>query len=144
MNVIFCQLTALHKFAMDYDLNSLQRPAKHKQKPSASHASDAPSKWLASVSEYIVLLLRGEACSSSQIGRPLSPSAYLSLAPAIWCLLDSQALGYAGQRQELLNVLIDHSLKTPSKSATKEPSIEFIARLVLVCNLRNVTSQSLY
>lgn len=142
MNVIFCELTALHKFAIDYDL--LQRPAKHKQKPSASHANDAPSKWLASVSDYIVLLLRGEAFSSTQIGRPLSPSAYLSLAPAIWCLLDSQALSYAGQQQELLNVLIDHSLKTPSKSATKGPSMEFIAKLILVCNLRNGASQSLY
>ena len=142
--MIFCELTALHKFAIDYDINPLQRPTKPKQKPSASHANDAPSKWLASVSDYIVLLLRGEALSSNQIGRPLSPSAYLSLAPAIWCLLDSQALGCGGQQQELLDVLIAHCLKTPSKSATKEPSIEFIARLVLVCNLRNGTSQSLY
>ena len=141
--MIFCELVALHKFAIDYGLNPLQRPAKHKQKPSASHGN-APSKWLASVSDYIVLLLRGEALSSTQIGRPLTPSAYLSLAPAIWCLLDSQALGYVGKQQELFNVLIDHSLKTASKSATKEPSIEFIARLALVRNLQNRTSQSLY
>ncbi|KAF8349995.1 hypothetical protein F5887DRAFT_1059217 [Amanita rubescens] len=134
MNVIFCELAALHKFAIDYDLDPLQRPAKRKPKPTASHAKDAPSKWLASVSDYIVLLLRGEAVCSTQIGRPMSPSAYISLAPAIWFLLDSdsQGLGCAGQQQGLLHAVIDHSLKAPSKSATKGPSIDFIARLVLL------------
>ncbi len=86
----------------------------------------------------MVLLLRGEAVCSTQIGRPMSPSAYLSLAPAIWFLLDSQALGCAGQQQGLLHAVIDHSLKAPSKSATKGPSIDFIARLVLVRNPQEV------
>lgn len=134
MNVIFCELAALHKFAIDYDFDPFQRPAKRKPKPSPSHAKDAPSKWLASVSDYIVLLLKGEAVCSTQIGRPLSPNAYLALTPAIWFLLDSQPHGCAGQQQGLLHAVIDHGLKAPSKSATKGPSIDFIARLLLVRN----------
>ncbi|KAK2461854.1 hypothetical protein APHAL10511_006317 [Amanita phalloides] len=126
LNVIFCELVALHRFAMD---NS--DSARRKQKSPSGHESDALSKCMASVSDYIVRLLRGEALSSVQVGRSLTPDAYVTLEPAIWFLLDSHFLGCAEQ-QEIFNAIIDHGLKTPSRSATKRPSIEFIARLILL------------
>ncbi|KAF8622888.1 hypothetical protein AX15_006653 [Amanita polypyramis BW_CC] len=132
LNVIFCELAALHKFAVDGDPRTPQNSAKRKQKPPSGHVHDALPNRATLVSEYIVRLLDREALSSTQLAHSVTPTAYLSLAPAIWLLLDSHAIGHAEQQYQVLNAVIDHSLKTPSKSATKRPSIEFVARLILL------------
>ncbi|KAM6498183.1 hypothetical protein JOM56_006131 [Amanita muscaria] len=114
LNVIFCQLVALQKFTTE---NKTSEIAKDKQK---SKGSDW---WVSLVSSHIIGLLRGESVST-EVGRSLTASAYVSLVPAIWFL--------AEQRCEIIEALIDHGIKTPSKSATKQPSIGFISRLALL------------
>ena len=83
------------------------------------------------VSEYVTQLLRGEAPSASELGRPLAPAAYVALLPTIWALISSSAT----MSTPILQAVVDHAVKVSSKSAVKRPTIEFVARLVIVCGL---------
>lgn len=85
------------------------------------------------VSNYVLQLLSGEPMSGSQLGRTLSPAAYVSLLPAIWALLNNTSSAHhQSTSNAILNAVISHSIKTPSKSVLKPFTIEFVARLVLV------------
>jgi len=126
LNIICCELATLHEFAMDSQWHHCSR---HKRKFQSEVAIDVR---ISAVSSHIGRLLRGESPSSSQLARPLTPGAYLALMPAIWFLLNSQTLSLAEQRRDVLDAVIDHGVKTLSKSATKRTSLEFISRLCLV------------
>lgn len=86
------------------------------------------------VSEYVTQLLRGEVASVSQLGRPLTSAAYVALLPTIWALISSPT---TSQRMStpILQAVVEHAVKVSSKSALKRPTIELVARLVLVCDL---------
>ncbi|KAF8640646.1 hypothetical protein AX17_000303 [Amanita inopinata Kibby_2008] len=132
LNLRFCKLEALRSFIMDKnERSSSSIYTKRKQTP-LNPTHGALSKRAISVSKYIAQLLRGEAPSTAQLGRSLMPAAYISLLPAVWLLLDSPTSDYIGQQSEILNAVIEHGLRSPSKSASKRASIEFIARLVLL------------
>jgi len=87
------------------------------------------------VGDYILQLLRGEGVSSSQLGKPLTRDAYIALLPSIWALLNSAREDLHEMSVAVLHSTIDLSIRTSCKSALKMPTTEFIAQLVLVCNM---------
>lgn len=84
------------------------------------------------VSEYVVKLLRGEPSSGMQLGRPLTPEAYIALLPSIWSLLNQPSLNEKEMSAEVLQATLEHATKASPKSAVKKAAIEFVARLALV------------
>ena len=74
----------------------------------------------------------------------ISPLAYLTLLPTMWTLINSSNLVLLADPQdqrpqgsnsnEVLQVALDHAVKVSSKAASKRLTVEFVARLVLVCN----------
>lgn len=106
-------------------------------KPSQTTESVQGSKVTLSVQtqrvgEYIIQLLGGEAVSSSQLGRPLTPTAYISLLPTIWALINTVNIDGHQLSGSVLQATLDHAVKASSKSALKRPTIEFVARVILV------------
>lgn len=85
------------------------------------------------VSDYVIRRLRGQSDSPSQIGHVLGASAYVSLLPTIWALIN-KPLPRDTTTNEVLCTVIDHALKLSSKSPCKRLTIEFVARLILVCS----------
>lgn len=83
------------------------------------------------VSDYVIRRLRGQSDSPSQIGHVLGASAYVSLLPTIWALINKLLPGDT-TTNEVLCIVIDHAIKLSSKSPCKRVTIEFVARLILV------------
>jgi pre-rRNA-processing protein IPI1 len=140
LNVIFCELTSL------LVLNSWSNSNKHSQNNGhISRQGYGPPLSMASlsvqteaVSEFVIRLLKGEAVTS-QLGRPLSPAAYVALLPTIWSLLNSPAAQEQDKTASVLQVVVEHAMKTSSTSALKRPTTEFLARVVLVSSLNCLT-----
>ena len=84
------------------------------------------------VGEHVVQLLRGESGLSSQSSRPLSLGAYIALSPTIWSLLNNSGSGRHEMANKVFAAVIEHAIKTPSKSMVKKATIEFLGRLILV------------
>ncbi|KAJ3895018.1 hypothetical protein GG344DRAFT_39697 [Lentinula edodes] len=85
------------------------------------------------VQEYVLEILQ-EQVSSSQLVRGLTSTAYNSLLPTIWSLLN-----YSGRNEEqlersgeILEAVVEHAVKIGSKSALKSSTFDFVARLVLL------------
>ncbi|KAJ3920675.1 hypothetical protein F5877DRAFT_37627 [Lentinula edodes] len=85
------------------------------------------------VQEYVLEILQ-EQVSSSQLVRGLTSTAYNSLLPTIWSLLN-----YSGRNEEqlersgeVLEAVVEHAVKIGSKSALKRSTFDFVARLVLL------------
>ncbi|KAG5648058.1 hypothetical protein DXG03_007093 [Asterophora parasitica] len=142
LNLIFCELASLLVLTTNAESARATRRGNGRQQGSkaAAGGTDGGAKALSiqtqRVSDYILQLLRGEPSSGSQLGRTLTPSAYAGLLPAIWALLNMSSSGTLAQHQEIasavLHATVEHSIKTSSKSALKKPTIEFVARLVLL------------
>ncbi|KAG6829395.1 hypothetical protein H0H92_004663 [Tricholoma furcatifolium] len=138
MNLIFCELTSLLVLATNGEVSRLTRRGKARQSNNLalpSKMKDSLPGQIQRISDYILRLLSGEASIGSQLGRALTPAAYVSLLPAIWALLNNTAgsTQYQAIASAVLNATIAHSIRTSSKSALKRLTIEFIARLILVC-----------
>jgi hypothetical protein len=84
------------------------------------------------VSEHVIQLLRGECVPSSQLSRPLTLTAYTALLPTIWSLLNNPSAGQRHLSDDVLQAVVEHAIKTSSKSATKRATVEFVGRLVFV------------
>lgn len=137
LNVIFCELTSLLVLASQNTVHSRpNRSGKPKRAPGGSSlirdVEDKLSIQTLRVGEYIVQLLLGEPVSSSQLGRPLTPAAYLALLPTVWSLLNNPIAGDHNVARNVLQATLDHASRTSSKSALKPLTIEFVSRLVLV------------
>lgn len=130
LNLIFCELTSLLVLSMHRKTQSSSaQPLKPQKTVSGSKVSQAALQVRAlRVSEYVTQLLRGEVVYASQLGRPLAPAAYVALLPTIWALLSSPT----ASRAPTLQAIVEHAVKVSSKSALKRPTIEFVARLVLL------------
>jgi hypothetical protein len=128
LNVIFCELTSL------LDMASLPRPnGSHLTKSQSSvvalqAAISAQSKQ---VSMYVVHLLKGGA-GDSQLARPLTPTAYLSMLPTIWSFLNAPPTRECDDSVNILQVIVEHAMTLSSHSALKKPTTEFLAHVVLV------------
>lgn len=84
------------------------------------------------VSDYVIHLLNGESLSTSQLARPLAQSAYMALLPTIWALINNANSHLHEVSKDVLQATIEHASRVSSKSASKQATIEFIARVVLV------------
>jgi len=84
------------------------------------------------VGEHVVQLLQGESLSATQLGRPLSSAAYTALLPTIWSLINNANASLLDVSNDVLQATIEHARKVSSKSALKQTTIEFLARLVLL------------
>lgn len=58
--------------------------------------------------------------------------AYMALLPTIWSLLNQPSPNARQISSNVLRAMLEHATKTSSKSAVKKPTLEFVARLVLV------------
>jgi len=132
LNLSYCELTSLLVLASQASLSS---------KGKARVANDKLTAQAQRVAEYVVKALKGELVSASQpMGQTLSASAYASLLPTIWSLIN-QPHGGLGQIQSLrdpdvsrtvLQAVLEHYSHTGFGSAVKKAAAEFIARLFLL------------
>jgi pre-rRNA-processing protein IPI1 len=137
LNVIFCELTSFLVLTSQTQLsirmtrggNSRQVHRSHSQ---STNFKDNLSIQTERVSEYVIQLLRGEAVATSQLGHSLTPASYIALLPTIWSLLNNPTWIHRDLSNSVLQAILDHAFKVASKSALKKPTIEFVARVVLV------------
>lgn len=128
--MVFCELTSLLALSTCRDTQS--STLKSRKTLSASKSSqDTLRARLLRVSEYVIQLLRGEVCPASPLRRPLAPAAYVTLLPTIWALLSGPTTS-PNTSTPIFQAIIEHAIGVSSKSALKKPTIEFVARLVLV------------
>ncbi|KAG6819451.1 hypothetical protein H0H93_011800, partial [Arthromyces matolae] len=138
LNLIFCELTSLLLLATNAEASRLKRRGKTRQTNNGSNFNKGNNQLTIQtqrVSEYILQILGGQAAGGTQLGRALTPAAYVSLLPAIWGLMNNITTSSTQQestKSAILDAVISHSLKTSSKSSLKRVTIEFVARLVLL------------
>ncbi|KAG6845775.1 hypothetical protein H0H87_003829 [Tephrocybe sp. NHM501043] len=137
LNLIFCELTSLLVLITTAEASRPMRRGKSRQMNNLATGNKLKNSLTIQtqrVSDYILQLLGGGSAAGSQLGRTLTPTAYVSLLPAIWALLNNTAGSpqHQSTASAILNATITHSIKTSSKSALKRLTIEFVARLVLL------------
>ncbi|KAK7064145.1 testis-expressed sequence 10 protein [Favolaschia claudopus] len=126
LNLTFCELTSLLVLTSE-------SAAQHRNKSSTAGDSKYNIQLqVERVSEYVVQLLKGESGSASQLSRPLTATAYAALLPTIWALVNNSNPNLRTSSSEVLRATLDHASRASSKSATKQTTIEFVARLVLL------------
>ncbi|KAJ6575217.1 hypothetical protein B0H19DRAFT_1127709 [Mycena capillaripes] len=126
LNLMFCELTSL------LVLTSESMPNRRGKQLAPGKSKDSLQVQTERVSEHVVQLLRGESLSTSQLGRPLTPTAYSALLPTIWSLVNNANPSLRAVSSEVLRATVEHASKVSSKSALKQITIEFIARIVLL------------
>ena len=85
------------------------------------------------VSEYVSLLLSGEANSADGLSRPLTLAAYCALLPTMWSLVNNIGQGSDGSVGEgMVKTAVDHAMRIGSTGASKRATVEFVGRLMLV------------
>ncbi|TEB34941.1 hypothetical protein FA13DRAFT_1660099 [Coprinellus micaceus] len=153
-NLIYCELTALLMIASKGESSHpAQKRRVHEASlrgsggvyPSTASFSkrkdqDTLRKQAAGISDFIMEKLRGGAgtTSTSGISSHISPAAYLTLLPTIWTLINSSMIlaTPVDQRQqqdnEMLQVALDHAVKSSSKGAVKRLTVEFVSRIALL------------
>jgi pre-rRNA-processing protein IPI1 len=124
LNIIFCELNSLLILSSEN-----VPPTGTNKRRSVGHVTSVQAER---VSEHVVQLLHGESGLSSQLGRSLSLGAYIALSPTIWSLLSNPSSGRDEMANKVFAAVIEHAIKTPSKSTVKKATIEFLGRLVLV------------
>ncbi|RXW23471.1 hypothetical protein EST38_g2389 [Candolleomyces aberdarensis] len=136
-NLIYCELAALLMIASKGEPRlSRKRKAREPQSSSSRSSSkrnahETLRKQAAAISDFITEKLQGRGASSG-ISSNISPSAYLTLLPTIWTLINNSNLVLLADPQdqpqqgstnnEVLQVTLDHAVKVSSKAATRHPS----------------------
>ncbi|KAJ7070943.1 hypothetical protein C8F01DRAFT_1046689 [Mycena amicta] len=121
LNLIYCELSSLVVLTSAGHLGKKTPPSKGDIRQQTER-----------VSTYVMQLLRGEATSTSRLGRPLMPEAYNALLPTIWSLINNSESQLRDISQGVLLAVLDHGRKLSSKSAVKQLTLEFIARVLLL------------
>lgn len=85
------------------------------------------------VSEYVSRLLAGEANEAGGLPRPLTLAAYSALLPTLWSLVNNVSESSNGSvGKETVGVIVDHAMRVGSTSMTKQATVEFVGKLMLV------------
>ncbi|KAJ7103428.1 hypothetical protein B0H15DRAFT_812209 [Mycena belliarum] len=128
LNLIYCELTSL--LILTAEVAPARRDKRATQaQPGSKNALQVQTER---VSDYVVQLLNGESLSNSQLGRPLTQSAYAALLPTIWSLISNVDPNLSDVSTDVLQATIAHASRTSSKSALKQTTVEFMARVVLL------------
>ncbi|KAF9452699.1 hypothetical protein P691DRAFT_180962 [Macrolepiota fuliginosa MF-IS2] len=122
MNLIHCELTSLLVLRSNPKIMQIR----------LSNPNNALILQIATVSDFITKLLRGQSTSNSQIPRSIPAESYLALLPSIWAIINNPYTELRLHTTDILHALLNHANKTSSKSSAKRPSIEFVARLMLL------------
>jgi pre-rRNA-processing protein IPI1 len=128
LNLIYCELTSL--LILTSDTASIRRDKRTVQGQEGS--KNSLQSQTERVSDYVVELLNGASLSTSQLGRPLTQSAYTALLPTIWSLINNANPNLRDVSSDVLQATIDHASRVSSKAASKQVTVEFIARIILV------------
>ncbi|KAF7436898.1 hypothetical protein PC9H_003732 [Pleurotus ostreatus] len=131
MNLVYCQLTSLLVLTSKTPQPSARGKQGHPDNASAVHAE--------AVSEYVISLLNGEPVNGTQLGRALTPDAYVALLPTIWSFVSSTAGPNDSFSAGILAAVLSHATRASSKSAIKKLTIEFVGRLALLDTERSYT-----
>ncbi|KAJ3935344.1 MAG: hypothetical protein NXY57DRAFT_990459 [Lentinula lateritia] len=130
LNFTYCDLTSR--------LVPASRPSAAASHPTTSRGKKArhfgnDASQANRVQEYVLEILQ-EQVSTPQLVRGLTSTAYNSLLPTIWSLLN-----YSGRNEEqlersgeVLEAVVEHAVKIGSKSVLKRSTFDFVARLVLL------------
>ncbi|KAG1755203.1 uncharacterized protein EDB91DRAFT_1242401 [Suillus paluster] len=143
LNVIYCELTALLVLLFFRrqlgDISRKSRSQFPRLSASSSQVKHEGKLTLQAglVRTYVTRLLLGEDDSSAQISKPLIPTMYTALLPTIWALLNQPKESQMRTRGEthshtVLSAMLDHAIRTPSSSAVKVLTVEFVARILLL------------
>ncbi|KAI6007344.1 hypothetical protein EDD15DRAFT_2396785 [Pisolithus albus] len=138
LNVIYCELVSLLVLVLSLPGLELGPQGDGRTQSSLPHAKADKKLQIqaGSVRAYIVRLLKGEGEPDVQLPRPLTPTVYIALLPSIWALLNHLD-GPSIHSDEVvsstvLSAVLEHAIRTTSTSAVKHPTIEFVARLLLL------------
>lgn len=131
LNLIFCELTSLLLLDVSSDQQGTKRP-KRRQAPAPSIQKALPVQ-IESVCDYVVKTLRGDgpghSASTASLARPISAASYSSILPTVWALLNNASSTHV---DEILDAVVEHAIKTSSKSVVKRLTTDFLGRLLLV------------
>lgn len=129
LSLTYCELCALVTMVTHSEQTQRRshKRARQEYRPKSEQLRAAHDSSMVQVRSYISQLLRGEATRHGQIGAPLSASAYIALLPTVWVLSSSSSTG-----DDVFASLVEHAVRTSSKSAAKRPAVELIAQLVLL------------
>ncbi|KAJ7492529.1 hypothetical protein FB451DRAFT_1218647 [Mycena latifolia] len=130
LNLIYCELTSL--LILTSEVSSTRRD--QHGIPGQAGTKNSLQAQTERVSDYVVELLNGASLSTSQLGRPLTQTAYTALLPTIWSLINNANPNMHDISTNVLQATIEHGSRTSSKSALKQVTIEFIARIILLDN----------
>nr|GAT43229.1 predicted protein [Mycena chlorophos] len=119
LNITYCELSSL---AMMISADGSTK------KPTQSNRRQQTER----VANYVIQLLKGESTATSQLGRPITPQAYTAILPTLWSLINTSIAESRDLARGVLLAFVEHGRKASSKSAVKQLSIEFIARLLLI------------
>ncbi|KAJ3844883.1 hypothetical protein F5878DRAFT_21636 [Lentinula raphanica] len=132
LNLIYCDLTSRLALASRIpEPTSRQNQTTSRGKRGRQLGQD--SSEADRVREYVVRTLRGQV-SSAQLVRQLTPAAYNSLLPTVWSLLNYSGRDeeFLERSEEVLEAILEHAIKTGSKSVLKRSTFNFVARLILL------------
>ncbi|KIK28472.1 hypothetical protein PISMIDRAFT_90735 [Pisolithus microcarpus 441] len=138
LSVIYCELVSL--LVLVLSLPGLEPSSQGDSRTRSSLPHIKVDKKLRlqteSIRAYIVRLLKGEGEPDVQLPRPLTPTVYIALLPSIWALLnhlDGPNIHLDEVvSSNVLSAVLEHAIRTTSTSAVKHPTIEFVARLLLL------------
>ncbi|KAF7310992.1 Ipi1-N domain-containing protein [Mycena chlorophos] len=119
LNITYCELSSL---AMMISADGSTK------KPTQSNRRQQTER----VANYVIQLLKGESTAISQLSRPITPQAYTAILPTLWSLVNTSVPESRDLARGVLLAVVEHGRKASSKSAVKQLSIEFIARLLLL------------
>ncbi|KAF9270293.1 hypothetical protein L218DRAFT_992927 [Marasmius fiardii PR-910] len=136
LNIQYCDLTSRLVFATQPKPSSRQHP-QGQSKTSLNCSSKQTIRLLDQISqvrEYVLRVLRQNEEVNS---RPLTFTAYTSLLPTIWALINVKNPSQGSNKgppslDDVFLALVEHGIHTSSKSGLKKCSTDFIAKLVLL------------
>ncbi|KAI9510266.1 hypothetical protein F5148DRAFT_1274880 [Russula earlei] len=118
LNIVHCELTSL--LILAYTAQDAV-PSNLKKRDGSSIP-----KQVSRVKDYIAHLLSGVQMSPHVLGRHITAQDYVALVPTLWMLLNSK-LKHSGADDD-----VDILKAVSSLAATKRPTVDFLARLILV------------
>lgn len=135
MNVVFCELVSLLTLA---NVRRDRQPSLPSISP-RSRRSIIDTPLMDQIFRYIISFLRGQGRNELGVGRPLTPGFYTALSPSVWAFLYISSCGgnlptnEGGDKgNDILGALLEHGTKVSATSAVKPLSLRFIAQLILV------------
>lgn len=134
LNLTFCELTSLLTLRHTEPLPSNPRLQNHKPKgKSIQKLTPVASLPLDRVSEYVSILLAGEANPEDGLSRPLTLAAYWTLLPTLWSLVNNLGQSSGGSvGEEVIKIVVNHAMRIGSTGASKRATVEFVGGLMLV------------